>query len=247
MAQGGVTETASGDSTANFLVKFAGAVAILLVVGALAIVGYRTWTERYQVSTGPNDDVAVSQVVRSTFSGANDLKVAQLTGTVQSTASAKSLGVLDSSRVMKAPFQVEYFVDLSRMGPGDFLWNPATKILTVHPPDVRVGKVNVDEGKTYLDHTEGLFVTRGAMAALQRQASARAESVAGEAALKPDKLAAARRNARADLTNLLGGPLKAAGVRGVTVNIVFPGEGPRSSEQWDVSRSIPEVLADPSG
>ena len=174
MADDSVTGPLVRTDTGGLFMKAAAGLVLLIVAVALAIVGYRTWTERYQVSTGPNDDVAVSEVVRSTFSGANDLKVAQLTGTVQSVASARSFGFLDSNRVMKAPFQVDYFVDLSRMGPGDFQWNPATKTLTVHPPDVRVGNANVDEGKTYIDHTEGLFVTRGAMAAMQRQASARA-------------------------------------------------------------------------
>jgi hypothetical protein len=227
----------------RFIGWAAGIIVIIAAVAAL-IAAYHTYTERYRVSTGPGDDVAVSQVVRSTFAGASDLKVAQLSGTVQSVSTSKSLGMFDASRVMKAPFTVDYFVDLSRMGPSDFLWNPATRTLTVHPPDVRVGAPNVDEAKTTLDRTQGLIVTRGAMADLQHQASGNAERVAGEAALRPGRLAAARRNARADLTRLLGGPLRAAGLGHVTVTVIFPGEGPRSSRQWDVTRSIPEVLAD---
>ena len=229
------------------LTRFLGwALGIIVTAAAVAalVAAYHTYTQRYRVSTGPNDDVAVSQVVRSTFAGASDLKVASLSGTVQSVASSKSLGMFDASRVMKAPFSVDYFVDLSRMGPSDFLWSPTTKTLTVHPPDVRVGAVNVDESKTYLDKTTGLFVSRGAMTELQHKASASAQRVAGEAAMKPERLAAARSNARADLSKLLGGPLHAAGLGNVQVNVIFPGEGPRSTSQWDITKSIPEVLVD---
>ena len=230
----------------RFLGWALGIIVIVAAIGAM-IAAYHTYTERYRVSTGPDDDVAVSQVVRSTFAGASDLKVASLSGTVQSVASSKSLGMFDATRVMKAPFSVDYFVDLSRMGPSDFLWDPATKTLTVHPPDVRVGAPNVDESKTYLDKTTGLFVSRGAMTQLQHNASASAQRVAGEAALKPARLAAARSNARADLAKLLGGPLRAAGLGDVQVRVIFPGDGPRGTSQWDVTRSIPQVLADHAG
>ena len=220
------------------LVRIATGVVLLIAV----VLGWRSYNERYRVTKAPDTDVAVSQVVRATFAGANDLKVASLTGTVQSVASSTSFGVLPTDRVMKAPFEVEYFVDLSRMGPSDFLWNAQTRVLTVHPPDVTVGSVNVDESRTFIDRSNGLIVTRGAMAAMRQQASQRATAVAGKAARQPERIAAARRNARADLSTLLGGPLSAAGLTGVRIEVVFPGEGARSREQWDVTRSIPEVL-----
>ena len=240
--------TPAGKSSSASTVK---GVLVIVLIGILMvalIVGYRTYTERYRVSTGPTDDVAVSQVVRETFSGASDLRVASLSGTVQGVASdARALGLLNSTRVMKAPFTVDYFVDLSRMGPSDFLWNEATKTLTVHPPDVRVGKANIDEARTFIDKTEGIFVTRDAMAAMHRQASSRAGQVAYASATKPERLDQARAQARRDLQRLVGAPLGAAGLGKVTVEVVFPGEGTRSSDRWDVSRSIPEVIARPAG
>ena len=217
----------------------AGAVVAALVVTA-AVVGYRAYTERYVVRT--DDGVAVARVVSATLSGASDLKVSTLTGTVQSTATdTRGMGMFTSSRVMKAPFEVAYFVDVSGLDARDFRWDAATRTLVVDAPAVRVGTVNVDESRTYLDRTTGLFVTRGAMAALQHQASARATRVAGEEARKPDRIAQAQVNARRSLAALFGGPLAAAGLDADVV--VRFADDPRSGgERWDTSRSLREVI-----
>lgn len=222
-------------------------VAVVLICGAVLaalLIGYRTYTERYTVQTEGRDGLAVARVVRATLTKGSDLKVSTLHGTVQSVASdSRGFGLVNSNRVMKAPFEVDYFVDVSGLAPGDFIWNEQLKTLTVNAPGVRLGKVNVDESRTYLDRTTGLFVTRDAMAKMQRQASAGAERVAAQEARKPERIAAARRNARSALTALFAGPLTAAGLGEVTVKVVFPGENRVRDQQWDMSRSLEEVLA----
>lgn len=222
--------------------------ALAVIAAALAIAaittGYDRYTERYTVTTEGRDGLAVARVVQSTLSKASDLKVSTLTGTVQSVASdSRGFGMINSNRVMKAPFEVDYFVNLSALGPGDFMWDDASDTLTVRAPAVRLGKVNVDESRTYLDRTTGIFVTRDAMAKMQRQASAGAVRVAREEAGKPDKMAAARRNAQAALMALFGAPLRAQGIDAKVV-VRFADERARDGERWDVSKSLQEVLAE---
>lgn len=216
------------------------ALVAILLFGAVAI--YRTYTQRYTVSTEGDTGVAVAKIVEATLREASDLKVSTLTGTVQSTASdTRGFGWITSKRVMKAPFSVDYFVDVSALSPRDFIWDASTKTLTVRAPGVRLGKVNVDEANTYLDRTQGVFVTRNAMAALQREASANAASVAHAEAMTPERVAEARRNARAAIMRLFAAPLAAAGLD-ARVEVRFAGEGARGEEHWDVSRSLEEVL-----
>ncbi|MDQ2892065.1 MAG: DUF4230 domain-containing protein [Pseudomonadota bacterium] len=217
-----------------------GALAAVLVVTA-AVIGYRTYTERYVVKA--DDGLAVAQVVEATITGASDLKVSTLSGTVQSTASdTRGLGLLTSSRVIKAPFAVEYFVDVSGLDARDFDWDAATRTLIVNAPAVRVGAANIDEARTYLDKTTGVFVTRGAMTALQRQASARADRVAAAEARKPERIAQAEANARRSLAALFRGPLAAAGLNAKVV-VRFANDPRRDGERWDASRSLEQVLA----
>lgn len=216
------------------------AAAALIVAG---VIGYRRYDEQYTVTTQPDTGLAVARVVRATFRGASDLKVGGLSGTVQGVAEDQGFGgMLPAKLVMKAPFSVSYFVDVSGMGPGNFRWNPADRTLLVTAPDVRVADVNVDEAHTTLSRTSGIFVTRAAMERLRLQASQRADAVSRREALKPEHVAAARENARRALADLLGAPLKAAGLADVRVTVRFAGEQRAPGDQWDLSRSLEEVL-----
>ena len=220
------------------------ATVMTILVGVVAlmalVVGYRKYNERYVVKT--DDGVAVAQVVQATLSGASDLKVSTLTGTVQSTATdTRGMGMLTSQRVMKAPFAVDYFVDVSGLDAGDFRWDAGTRTLVVDAPGVRVGAVNVDEAHTYVDRTTGVFVTRGAMTELQHQASARADRVATAEAREPERLAQAQANARRALGKLFAGPLAAAGLDARVV-VRFASDPVRGGERWDTSRSLEEVM-----
>lgn len=216
-----------------------------LVIGALVLakIAYDRYDESYVVERR-DDGQAVSEVVRATFAKASALKVGSLSGTVQSTATdTRGFGMLTSDRVMKAPFSVDYFVDVSRLSGRDYRWDEATRTLTIAAPDVTVGKVNVDEAAQTLAQTRGLFVTRKAGEELARRTSIGAQRTAQVEAQKPERIMAARENARAALRNLLGGPLQAAGLGDVKVVVTFPYDRRGPSEQWDTSRSVEDVLA----
>lgn len=220
------------------------ALLVVIAVGAAGYLAYDRYAERYTVER--DDGVAVSRVVRSVFADAQALKVGELSGTVQSSATdTRGFGLLRSDHVFKAPFTAAYFVDLSGRTADDYRWNAATRTLTVSAPEVTVGRVDVDEAGKTLTRTRGLFVTRAAQEELARRTSVTAQRVAQAEAGKPQHLMQARTNARRTLRSLFAAPLAAAGLNDVTVEVRFAADGEPNGERWDTSRSLRDVLDDP--
>lgn len=219
------------------------AVAVAILIGGG--VAWRHYTQSYTVDTDDQGD-AVAHIVAVAFQGRSALQVARITGTLQTTAQdTRGFGMLTSDRVMKAPFSVEYFVDVAGLSRRDVRWDAATRTLTVDVPEVTVGDPNIDEARATLVSTRGLFVTRGAGDALSRKASVKAAGLARAEARKPQWIAAARANARRDLTALLRAPLDAAGTPPAAIRIRFPdetGTDPARGEPMDRSRSLKQVL-----
>lgn len=226
------------------LVLLAIAVA-LVVLGVVAYVTYRDYAESYAIER--EERTAVARVVTSTFAGRSDLRVGTLSGTVQSVATdSRAFGLLNSDQVMKAPYSVDYFVDVSQLGLDDYIWDQEARTLTVRMPPVQVGRANVDESRRTLVQTRGLIVTRGAAEKLAQATSARAQRLAQSKAQEPEQIARARERAKGVVANFLRTPLAAAGLEDVRVRPVFPDElGPENGDRWDVTRSLREVLADP--
>lgn len=216
------------------------AVAFAIVVATVA--GYRWWNDRHVVETG-DGGLAVAQVVAATLHTSADLRVSRLSGTVQATgATSRMWGWLTSSRVVKAPFEVDYFVDVRGLDPGDFRYDAGARVLTVEVPDVLPGTPNIDQAHVTLDQTSGVYVSRDAMAELQRRVSTTARNVVAKRARDPENMRKARENGRAAIARLFGGALTAAGLP-VRVEVRYAGEARGGDrERWDVSRSLEEVL-----
>lgn len=221
----------------------------LLISGAVAIailtatyVGYRHYTDNYAVTTDANG-VAVARVVVGRLYGSNELRVSHLTGTVQSTAQTSRLrGWLEYVRIIKAPYDVDYFVELGALRARDFRYDEQRRRLLVEVPDVVIGAPNIDESRVTLDTTTGFLPPRGAMAELQQKVSARATEVAAAEARKPENITKARENGRKALESLFAGTLDAAGLP-VRVEVRFAGEArAHTRDQWDLTRSLEEVL-----
>lgn len=218
------------------------AVVAVLIAAAMAFAGWRWWNERYTVAV-EDDGAAVTQVVAATLRGTSALKVATLSGIVQSSAADTRLGgLLSTNQVLKAPFTVDYFLNVQRLGARDLDWNADTRTLTVDAPDVTVAPPNIDEAHRYLVRTRGLIVTRGAAEELSRKTALGAARSAAAAANRPERVAQARESARRALGRLLSAPLAAAGLKVARVEVRFPDERNRSTERWDTSRSPAEVL-----
>ncbi len=224
------------------LVRNAIGVAIAVAVLVATYVGYRHWQQDYAVTRDDNG-VAVARVIVGTLSASEDLRVSRLSGTVQATAkTSRGWGWLKSERVVKAPYAVDYFVPLGRLSPRDFRYDEGRRVLFVSVPDVVVGTPNVDEASVTLDRTSGAFVSRDAMAELQKRASGTATRVVADKAREPENLRKARENGRAALERLFGGALGAAGLP-VRVEVRYASEArPPNGDQWDLTRSLEEVL-----
>jgi hypothetical protein len=91
----------------------------------------------------------------------------------------------------------------------------------------------------------GLFVSRACGLAMQREVAGRLAAAAGERAVRPDHIAEAQLSAREAVARLVAAPLEAAGLGDVTVRVRLATDPrPRDDRQWDISRSIEDVLAD---
>lgn len=215
----------------------------VIAAAAIAFAGWRWWNERYTVAVQEDSGAAVTEVVAATLRSASALKVATLSGTVQSSAADTRLGgLLSSDQVMKAPFTVDYFVNVRRLDASDLHWNRATRTLAIDAPDVTAAAPNVDAAHRYLVRTRGLLVTRGAAEELSRKVALGAARAATAEAAKPERRAQARESARRALDRLLAAPLAAAGLDVARVEVRFPDERGRSTERWDMSRAPADVL-----
>lgn len=224
-------------------VRWLVALAALAVAIAAGVWVYGRVTERYVETKSETGGPGVSQIVSAKLVGMGTLEVAQLSGTVQATASdIRGFGWLRSDQVVKMPYSVGYFVDLSTLGAADLTWDAAAKTLVVDAPDVTVAQPNTDEGRRTLIKTSGLFVTRSAGEALSRRTSLRAEAVASKEAHSPERMAQAREHARRAIADIMAKPLAAAGFAHARIVVTFPPDR-IDDRRWDVTRPIPDVLA----
>lgn len=218
--------------------------ALTVAIGVGTYLGYRYVTEEKLVSTD-KDGVATAQVVAATLYGRSDLRVSRLSGVVQGTARSSRLwGWLNASQVVKAPFEVSYFVNLSRLGAADFRLSEDGRRIEITVPDVAIDRPNVDLARASLNNVAGVFVTRSAMAEMGAKVAASAQRTAAERANSAENRAKARDHGRAAIARLFTGALRAARVD-ADVSVRFEGEPRgRDDERWDVSRSLEEVLGE---
>lgn len=220
------------------------AIAALAVIVAAGVFVWDRYTERYVATPAPDGGPPVTQIVSARLAGVGRLKVAELSGTVQSTASdERGFGWLRSRQVAKMPYTVDYFIDVSRIDPADIRWDARTRTLHVAAPDIVIAPPNTDEAERSLVETRGVFVTRKAAETLSLRVSRNAKAGAAREARSPRWVAEAREKGRTALARLLAAPLPSLGLGDARVVVTYPGERPRDGERWDVSRSVEEVLA----
>lgn len=223
-----------------------------LLLAALAVVGLVLWQQhrirrereaREQAELQAGLDA--SRVLSATFARAAALQVATLTGRVRSRGECKSGYFFPDEQQTVAPYSVSYSVDLGKVDRSSYRWDSADRVMFVELPGVTVGPPNVDMSRARSAQS-GMFVSRACGLAMQSQIAGRLQAAAGERANRPDYRAQARESARAAVEALVRAPLAAAGIPGVDVRVRFATDPrPADSRQWDVSRSIDAVLADP--
>jgi hypothetical protein len=150
--------------------------------------------------------------------------------------------VFSTEKTLIMPGNVRYEVDLGRLGPRDVAWDAGTKTLSVRLPPVEVDGPQIDLTQIREYGTGGVLTTftdaetqldqinrRAGQAELLRQARA------------PAMIRLARDATRRAVERSFALPLRAAGVD-AKVTVRFADEPAPNGEQWDVSRSLEEVL-----
>jgi hypothetical protein len=218
-------------------------IALLAVI--VALIAFAWWQYSARVEAENKLGLDASRIVSVNFKDRAQLKVGEINGRVIARGDDKGfLGVLPSEMTAVMPFAVDYFIDLSRLGPGSYRWDGETKTLTLDVPDIALGRPNIDEANARVQQ-KGVFISRRASLALAQQISSRAAARSAQEAQEPEHMNKARENARATLAKMAQSPLAAAGLDGVRVAVSFPWE-PKGTkgdrERWDESRRVEDVL-----
>jgi hypothetical protein len=218
-------------------------IAVLLALAAVAALllyqREQKKQEEYQTSLG------LARVLSATFEKQSKLNVGEVKGALDvTTVDPGMFQFLRSAQKVTLPYSIGYQLDLSGLDASDYRWDAKRRTLRVEIPDVVPTKPNIDETQRRTLATAGVFVTREAFDNLNRRAAVLATRTANAEARKPEHLGAARTNARKAVAGLLEAPLTVAGLGDVTVEVAFPFDGAGTGEQWDVSPSIAEVLAE---
>ncbi|HZG07840.1 MAG TPA: DUF4230 domain-containing protein [Allosphingosinicella sp.] len=221
---------------------------VAVVLGVLALFAWWQRSERMEAERRLGLDA--SRVVAESFSNAAQVKVGTLSGRIVSRGEDRGfLGVVPSEQTSALPFSVDYFIDLNRIGQGDYRWDEATKTLNVAIPDVTVSKPNIDETAAS-SRQKGVYISRRAAQELAQQTSRHASARSMQAAREPQRLDQARANARTVVSRMAQPPLQAAGLGEVKVVVKFPwetGDKSTAGERWDQSRRPEEVLEERRG
>ena len=219
-----------------------------ILIAILLVFGYVFWQRRAAQQEEYQTSLGLARVLSATFQATDRLEVGRVDGALDVTTVDPGLfRFLRSAQKATLPYSVAYQLDLSKLDTDDYRWDADKRVLRVIIPDVAPTAPNIDETKRRTLATDGMFVTREAYDNLNRRAALLATRAAATEAKKPLHINAARDNARRAVANMLETPLSVAGLGDVTVEVAFPFDGARSSEQWDVSPSIAEVLAEGSG
>jgi Protein of unknown function (DUF4230) len=223
----------------------------LAVVFALVptlVIGFLFFQRRQAELEARSVGIEVSRTITASFAGMNALKVGTVSGDVLSSSNTTTFfGTLPVIQRSKAPYSVDYFVDLSNLSAASYRWNAATRVMSIDVPDVTFAAPNIDGAKAAIVQ-QGVYISRAAGISLQQQAAERANAAASKTARDPKYIAQARANARAAIALLATAPLKAAGMGDVRVAVRFPID-PKpeavAQEDWDRSTPLSEILAKP--
>lgn len=216
---------------------------VLVLVLAVATCQWRAAEERRR-----DEEIAtaegLAQVVSSTFAGRTDLKVSNVSGTIDVTSVNRGT-IFDSRLNATLPYSVDYFVDLSRLGRDDARYDPASKTLLIEVPDVRVAEPHIDLTKGKVGEAEGFWVSRRASANLVSRSLKLTREKAYQNAREPENLERAKQEARTRIAALLEVPLKTTRFEDVNVVVRFAGEEPKADPSYlDLSTPYDEAIAE---
>jgi hypothetical protein len=214
------------------------ALAALVLLAALAW-GYHAHQKRKEAELQLGLDSA--RVLSESFRATNQLKVSDIEGTIVASANEKGLiDLLDVQQSIKAPYSVDYFIDMKAIDLSDFAWNPDSRTMVIAIPDPIVARPNIDMSEAEVSQ-RGLWVSRNAGISLQRKAAATISAKASETARSTENMKKARIAALKAIEANAMAPLRAAGVDGVTVRVTFRSQHNTNDDVWDYTLPYEEV------
>lgn len=218
---------------------------LLLIVAA--IVAAFWWQRRRADRAEMEAGLAASRTLSAVFERTSALQVARLSGEAVTRVDGSSgYGMFANVQTTRAPYTVDYLVDLRRLGPDAYRWNAGDRVMVVTVPAITIGKPNIDLAQARTTQA-GLFISRAAGIAMQRRVAGTLALAAARTAATPENLDKARSASRAAIAALVAAPLTAEGITDVRVVVRLPGEDQPAGldrERWDASRPISEVLAE---
>lgn len=220
-------------------------VGVLLVVAILVGAGYLLARYVDQQEQDEVDRTELDRIVVALRETRNRLEVYRISGSVTTKRATEGGigGILKGEMRAKQPWSVSYFVNMRDLSLDDYIWDERTRTLIVRAPAVTADRPNIDESRQIVSY-KGPIITRQMQTRLRQSIAQGAFNQAANEAAKPENMAAASQAGREALSRNVESPLRAAGLGDVTIVVRAPIDGQSSSERWDVSRSIAEVLAE---
>lgn len=219
---------------------------ILLLLAVVAVIaGVALWREHRRADRAELDaGLAASRTLSAVFRRTSALQVATLTGAAVTRVEGRSgFGVFGNVQTTRAPYSVDYRVDLSRLGRRDFQWDAERRTMTVMLPEVTAAPPRIDLAQARTEQG-GLYISRASGLAMAQRVAQNLTLAATTTARSPEQLGKAQAAARVAVAALVKAPLAAAGLDDVTVRVRLAGERPASvNERWDESRPVREVIA----
>lgn len=243
MADGGVNDPAAASvppargATGSFLGK---AVGVIILLGLAFLIGL--WgVQRYVERRLSPDPTTVASASLEGLREQNRLSAFAARFVAVTTSRQSQLG-LSTEKTLIMPGMVRYEVDLGKLTQRDVAWNAETRTLSVRLPPIELDGPQVDM-TAIREYGTGGILSRltdadSRLDAANRRAG-QAELVRQARDATPMKLAqdATRRAVESSFAM----PLRAAGID-ANVKVSFAGDPVSSTERWDTSRSLEEVL-----
>ena len=217
---------------------------LLLLIAAA--VGAAFWWQHRRADRAEWDaGLAASRTLSAVFAKTSSLQVAQLQGEAVTRVEGKSgFGMFGNVQTTRAPYAVEYLVDLHRLSARDFRWNARARVMVVTIPEVTVGQPRIDLARARSEQA-GVYISRQSGLAMGQHVARNLAAAVTVKANAPEQLGRAQAAAREAVAALVAAPLAAAGLGDVAVRVRLAGEDRPAGldrERWDESRPVAEVV-----
>jgi hypothetical protein len=237
MADDSVTPPVRRSGVAPFLAKAVGVVVILVLAGLLVLWG----VQRYVSDRLTPDPTTIASTSLEGLREQNRLSAFAARYVAVVTSKQSQLG-FTTEKTLIMPGMVRYEVDMAKLTQADVAWDATSKTLSVRLPAVEADGPQVDLNAVREYGSGGVLTT---FTDAEKRLDA-ANRRAGQLELirqarEPAMIKLARDATRRAVERSFAMPLRAAGID-ASVAVRFADEPTASTEHWDTSRSLQDVL-----